>query len=205
MFNDWSFKLEAAQKSVRYLHKVTGIKFPARNSSQRLRVGNGYIFVRTDWKMSFVLSGKFVAIDEIRLYEKLSTKKKYVCLCQGLLLQYVVNGCSDNPLIFTFLKYSFSFVSRVIMLDFGVRIAFNRVWVQQTGRGQETRGWARFSFLRVDRDGARYCFAMSPWSAALRQPQRRRVNYSALNTAQINNEREKVRRKTERAADWSAP
>lgn len=99
--------------------------------------------------MSFVLSGKFVAIDEIRLFsenfmkncqQKRNTFFTFLRLCQGLLLQYVVNGWSNNPLIFTFLKYSFSFVSRVIMLDFGVWIAFNRVWVQQTGRGQETRG-----------------------------------------------------------------
>lgn len=75
------------KKIVRYLHNVTGITFTARNSSQRLIVGNGYVFVTMEWKMSFALSGKFVAIDETRLrelYEKLSKKKKYVCLCQGL-------------------------------------------------------------------------------------------------------------------------
>lgn len=77
------------KKIVRYLCKVTGIKLPARNSSERLRVSNGYIFVGMDWKMSFVLGGKFVAIDVTRLrelYEKLSKKKKCVCLFQVLLL-----------------------------------------------------------------------------------------------------------------------
>lgn len=69
--------------------------------------------------MSFVLGGKFVAIDAMRrgeLYEKLSKKKKYVCLCQGLLLHMswmdLVTTVSFPPFssMFSFFRVSCHYV-----------------------------------------------------------------------------------------------